>query len=194
MAKMKNTALYLVSSLVVTGCASAVISDLEDDKVIVQGTYADAAMVKAEADAGCSIHGKQAVPISQRCLDGYCTTRSYLFACKYSGPSSVERTASDSSGGYGPGPWFGLRVEDSTYMGAPAVAITRIDANGPAEKAGLRVGDIVVKFDAAPVTSASGLATMKRGVALGDRVPLDIQRNGNVQRITITASARSAAL
>jgi len=191
---MKCCAIVVAAILTLSGCASAVISDLEDDKVIVQAQYADMQMIKAEAQTGCAVHGKEAVPISQWCVDRYCSTKNYLFACKYLSPSSVTPSASGSSASNRPGPWFGLRVEDSTYMGAPAVAITRIDAGGPAEKAGLSVGDIVVRFDAAPVTSSKALATMTQGVSLGDRVPLDVRRSGSVQRFIITATARGAAL
>jgi hypothetical protein len=40
-----------------------------------------------EANRGCGLYGKHAVPISSRCLDGYCSYKELLFACQ--GPSPV---------------------------------------------------------------------------------------------------------
>jgi predicted metalloprotease with PDZ domain len=174
---------------------SAVISDLEDDKVIVQGTYADAAMIQAEANEGCAMHGKQAIPISSRCMDKYCTRRNYLFACQYRTTAPSSNGTAYYNGSTDPSaPWFGLRVEDRDQMGSAKVVITRIDKDGPAEKAGLRTGDIVESFDGASVSSAAALANMTRAVSLGDRVPVDIRRNGSTRSFRISASRKGATL
>ena len=69
------------------GCGtSALIADLEHDKVIVQasGVSFDLDVVKAEAARGCAIHNRTAVgPLSNRCdRNSSCYTRYFLFACK----------------------------------------------------------------------------------------------------------------
>jgi hypothetical protein len=63
-----------------------VISDLENDKGLVQYNGNDTAVLQAEAQRGCSIHGRTAYgPLSSRCYNpqGYvCYGYEYLFACK----------------------------------------------------------------------------------------------------------------
>ena len=73
----------LGTTLMLTGCQTrAVISDLEDDKVIVQAVGGDMAVIDAEARRGCSIHGRRPVQISYTCMDDYCFKKQYLYACK----------------------------------------------------------------------------------------------------------------
>ena len=84
----------LIFALSVGGCASPVIYDLEADKVMVQATDDDAATMHT-ADAGCTIHGRKAVgPLSQRCLDGYCINKIYLFACKEGAQNRTQQALS----------------------------------------------------------------------------------------------------
>ena len=74
----------LLLALALSGCAThAVISDLEDDKVIVQADGNDMKVINAEAEKGCAIHGRDAVgSISSTCADYYCTIENHLYACK----------------------------------------------------------------------------------------------------------------
>jgi hypothetical protein len=79
----KNIVAVCIISVALTGCAThAVISDLEEDKVKVQANGNDMSVIMAEANGGCSIHGRKPVAISNRCLDGYCINKEFLFACK----------------------------------------------------------------------------------------------------------------
>jgi hypothetical protein len=81
---IRTSLICFTLAFAVSGCASPVIYDLESDKVMVQATGDDAA-TRHTADEGCTIHGRKAVgPLSQRCLDGYCINKVYLFACKSS--------------------------------------------------------------------------------------------------------------
>ena len=80
---MKQLLLAALISFAVSGCAThAVISDLEDDKVVVQASGNDMNVIDAEAQKGCAIHDRTAVAISSTCADYYCTVRHYLYACK----------------------------------------------------------------------------------------------------------------
>ena len=75
-------ALPLYAALCITGCSTtAVISDLQTDKVIVQANGSDMTVIEAEARKGCAIHRRQPVPISKRCLDHLCSQTAYLYAC-----------------------------------------------------------------------------------------------------------------
>jgi len=83
--KLRSIAVVVgVMTAMTTGCAPALIVDLEDDKVIVQaGSSIKDSEVLAKAREGCSIHGRRPVPVgSMQCLDQYCLTARHLFACK----------------------------------------------------------------------------------------------------------------
>jgi len=80
---MVSLAAALGAAIFLSGCVTkAVISDLESDKVIVQATGNDMAIIMAEARRGCSMHGRVPQEVSYRCLDNYCVQKEYLFACK----------------------------------------------------------------------------------------------------------------
>jgi hypothetical protein len=80
---MKQWGLTVLILFTVGGCATrAVIADLEDDKVIVQASGSDMTVINAEAQKGCQVHDRTAVPISHTCLNAYCTVSNYLYACK----------------------------------------------------------------------------------------------------------------
>lgn len=80
---MMRIALVLCAVLI-SGCApdSAVVADLESDKVIVQMTGSDYDRTYGEAQRACRIHGKGVHgPISETCADQYCAARNVLYAC-----------------------------------------------------------------------------------------------------------------
>jgi hypothetical protein len=78
-----RTALLLCPPLALAACAPhAAIIDLEDDKVLVEASGDDEALVVEEARRGCAIHGRIAVPLSSWCLDAVCSHAHYLFACR----------------------------------------------------------------------------------------------------------------
>ena len=68
----------------------------------------------------------------------------------------------------------GVRVADEGPNGQPAV-----NPDGPADKAGLRAGDVVVKFDGRPVSSGNELVVAIRARTVGETVTLTIRRGGS---------------
>src|SRR5437867_1156593 len=84
----KLSPILLFAGIAVCACSSPVISDINDSAVKVQSAwYNNQNEAMAEANRGCGLYGKRAVPISSRCLDGYCSNKELLFACQ--GPSPV---------------------------------------------------------------------------------------------------------
>jgi hypothetical protein len=81
---MNWKAFAVVAALVTAACAApAVISDISDSSLKVQANnYTPPGDILAEADRGCALHNKEPVRISERCMDGYCTYKEVLFACK----------------------------------------------------------------------------------------------------------------
>jgi S1-C subfamily serine protease len=56
----------------------------------------------------------------------------------------------------------------------------------PAEKAGIKQGDIITKVNGTHVEEGKGLATLLSQYAPGDKVELTLLRGGKEQKITVT--------
>jgi serine protease Do len=65
------------------------------------------------------------------------------------------------------------------------VLIGDVSDGGPADKAGLQEGDIVLRFNGDNVTSAPQLRNAVAATAPGTRVTLDIYRNGRRSQVTV---------
>jgi serine protease Do len=90
--------------------------------------------------------------------------------------------------------WLGVRLanlnaaaaERAGYRGENGAVVTRVTPDGPAATAGLRPGDIVLKFNNRDVTDSRSLTRMVGEAQVGTSVPLEIVRDG--RRMTLTAS------
>jgi putative serine protease PepD len=60
---------------------------------------------------------------------------------------------------------------------------------GPAAKAGLKAGDIIIKFDGRTITTAEELIVAIRAKNVGDKVELTYTRNGVTATATVVLSA-----
>jgi len=58
------------------------------------------------------------------------------------------------------------------------VLVTSVDENGPAAKAGLKAGDVIVKFDGQPIADADDLRDRVRRAEGGKDVSITVQREG----------------
>jgi len=184
---MKRLSIYLVIGVFLAGCSStAVITQLTENEVVVQAAHANQGQVDAEARRGCAFHGRNAVPISNECLDQLCNERSYLFACEGELGSAGQRSST----------WLGMSVDDvadhlyADPPGSSEVVVTRIFADGPAKQAGFRVGDIIESFDGVQVSDAMTLVDLKRDIYPGERMAFGIRRGNNKLRVVMTAQSR----
>ncbi len=84
--------------------------------------------------------------------------------------------------------WLGVRLSDvnSDNGDLPGAVITRITPNGPANAAGLRSGDVVLRFGGRAVPNSRALTRMIGDAQIGASVPIDIVRDG--RRMTINAN------
>ena len=71
------------------------------------------------------------------------------------------------------------------------VGISKVLANSPAERAGLRDGDVILKFDGEPVASVRKLNRLISEVAPEHSVRLTISRSGDEKELTATLGKRS---
>jgi putative serine protease PepD len=78
--------------------------------------------------------------------------------------------------------YVGVRIKD-----VPGGArITKIVSGSPAEKAGLKVGDVVSSFDGSAVTSADDLTAAVSAAKPGDTVKVTVRRGGSTKQISVT--------
>jgi len=78
---------------------------------------------------------------------------------------------------------LGVQISDDPAGGA---AVTAVTSNGSAAKAGLRVGDVVTKLGATPISDGSSLAAAVRSRHPGEQVTLTYRRNGEQRTATVT--------
>ena len=90
-----------------------------------------------------------------------------------------------------PRPWLGMHLEEVYGH----VVVLRVSADGPAEKAGVQAGDLILTVDDKPVTD---LADCYRKVwALGNAgvtVPLGILQGTKIQEVKLTSANRQEYL
>jgi serine protease Do len=75
---------------------------------------------------------------------------------------------------------------------AAGVEITLVEPEGPADKAGLKVGDVVVRYNGQKVEGNDEFARLVRETPPGREVKLDISRAGVAQTVTVRIGQRKA--
>ncbi|PZO52745.1 MAG: serine protease [Alphaproteobacteria bacterium] len=111
-------------------------------------------------------------------------------------PTSIVRPVVDQILRYGEirRGWLGVRLanlspgaaERAGYRGDSGAVVTRITPGGPAAAAGLRPGDIVLKFGTRDVTDSRSLTRMVGEAQVGAQAPLEIVRDGRRMTLTVT--------
>ena len=71
------------------------------------------------------------------------------------------------------------------------VGVSNVSPGSPAERAGLKKGDVILQFDGEPVTSTRKLFRLIGESAPEQSVRLTISRNGSEQQINVTLGQRS---
>jgi len=93
--------------------------------------------------------------------------------------------------------WLGLSVADAQTGadGAPNGArITAVEAGGPADKAGLTGGEVVLSVDNRPIFDASGLIRVIASMAPGTKVVLGVRKNAHILHEPVIVDRRPAQL
>jgi putative serine protease PepD len=71
--------------------------------------------------------------------------------------------------------------------------VTKIVAGSPAEKSGLKVGDIVTAFDGHAIKSANDLTAAVSAAKVGEKATVTVRRSGSTQHLSITLGVQPAA-
>ncbi|MFN4277773.1 MAG: DegQ family serine endoprotease [Ferrovibrio sp.] len=102
--------------------------------------------------------------------------------------------------------WLGVTMQPMTEALAKAVGrkddsgilVNDVQSDGPAAKAGLKQGDVVIALNGSTIRNPRDLATQVAGLKAGDKAKLDVWREGREKTLTITVGSQpteqSAAL
>lgn len=94
--------------------------------------------------------------------------------------------------------YIGAEVQDVTSgiaasLGVPAhqgALVADVTPGGPSARGGLQSGDLILRIDGHPITSASDLTRQVGLVHPGDEVHLQIRRDGRIQEVTVHSGVR----
>ncbi len=97
--------------------------------------------------------------------------------------------------------WLGVVIQDvdkdlalSFGLDKPQGAlIAQMEPNGPAEKSGLKVGDIILKFNGRKMATSSDLPHAVGPTRAGSTVPVIIMRKGKKVNIDVTVGTRGGS-
>jgi len=96
--------------------------------------------------------------------------------------------------------WLGVytqNIDDDLREGlgykGEGILVTRVVDESPAERAGVRKGDIIVALNDRTLSSPAELSTEVRSSRSGQRVALQVYRDGARQTLSVTLGARPAA-
>ncbi len=90
--------------------------------------------------------------------------------------------------------WLGVSIQNLTPELAKSFSlkeekgalVTDVIKNGPASKAGLKRGDLIVEFDGKPVEDTTGLRNMVANAAPGKAAKIKVIRMGKAEMLTVT--------
>jgi membrane-associated protease RseP (regulator of RpoE activity) len=95
-------------------------------------------------------------------------------------------------------PWLGVYMQELTpelregmdYRGDGGVILSRVVAGGPAARAGLRNGDVVVRVNSRTVDSPAELQDIVRTARVGQSVSVEVFRDGKRLIVSVWLEAR----
>jgi serine protease Do len=98
--------------------------------------------------------------------------------------------------------YLGIGVADITAERAKALnlkevrgaEVTNVAANGPASKAGIKEGDVVLDYDGTAVEGIEQFTRLVRETPVGRQVKISVWRNGAAQTLTATIEARKGTV
>ncbi|HKF42793.1 MAG TPA: PDZ domain-containing protein [Thermoanaerobaculia bacterium] len=101
--------------------------------------------------------------------------------------------------GHGRRGYLGVRLlemtpELRTHFGAPkdaGVLVASVEADSPAQKAGVQVGDIITKAGGETIESPRDLAHVARGMKSGETLKIDVSRDKAAKQLSVTIEERA---
>ena len=93
--------------------------------------------------------------------------------------------------------WLGVLIQDVTQELAESFAmdkptgalVSKVLAGSPAEKAGVQTGDVILSFSGKRIERSSDLPPLVGGTKVGDKIPVELMRDGKRRNLTINIGA-----
>jgi serine protease Do len=90
--------------------------------------------------------------------------------------------------------WLGVNIQDVTHDLAQSFGLDRpmgalvakVTPDSPADKAGIKAGDVIVAFNGEPVDTSGELPPLVGLVAPGEKAKLELVRHGKHESLTVT--------
>jgi serine protease DegQ len=94
--------------------------------------------------------------------------------------------------------WIGVGVQDITreiaesfkLAGPGGVLITQVERGGPADKAGIRLGDVLLRVNDRAVADTTGMLNMIAALQPGEQAKLKLTRNKSESELSVTIGRR----
>ena len=86
---------------------------------------------------------------------------------------------------------MGIAV-DTRYTGNGALISTEangVTSGGPADKAGIKAGDLIIAIDGVEIASSDELIVAIRSHNVGDKVKIKFKRNAVTREVSVTLAA-----
>ena len=101
----------------------------------------------------------------------------------------------------GQGGYIGVEIRDvsadlGSYFGVgccEGVLVLEVVEDSPAEKAGLKAGDVIIKADGEDVHRSDGFADYVRGHEPGDKLDITFKRSKETRRVTVEVGENDCA-
>lgn len=81
---------------------------------------------------------------------------------------------------------FGLQSPDGAL-------VSQVEPRGPADKAGLQAGDVIVRFNGQPIVRSSDLPPLVADTPVGSRATVEVWRNKQLKTLTVRVEALPTA-
>ncbi|WP_307740147.1 trypsin-like peptidase domain-containing protein [uncultured Parolsenella sp.] len=126
----------------------------------------------SSSGVGFAIPSNYAVEIAQKIINGETITHAYL------GGSFQTVTAQNASRA-------GLSVNQGAY-------VAEVTSGSPADKAGIKQGDVITAIDGEEITSSDGVVLAVRSHNVGDTVSVTLVRGSQTQTLSVTLGSDEA--
>jgi S1-C subfamily serine protease len=133
------------------------------------------AIIQGAQGLGFAIPIETAQRIAKQIIEKGSVTRAYLGIQMLTLDPNVKKEINDDQNS-------DLKVTEDS-----GVLVTRVVPNSPAASVGIRPGDVIVKIDGETTTSADKIQQFVEGKSVGDRLRVELKRNGQVVNVSLEA-------
>ncbi|AMS07157.1 trypsin [Acidipropionibacterium acidipropionici] len=169
------------------------------DDVVVTNAIQTSAPINPGNSGGALINaGGQLIGINSSIASlssGSSSSQSGSIGIGFAIPANLVKNITDQliSTGKAKHAFLGLTTQDATAtvdgVQVNGAGVRSVESGAPADKAGVREGDVVIKVNSTTVTSGEGLVGLVRSRKVGEKVTLTLVRDGAEQKVSATLAA-----